>query len=398
MANKNISTSSSIPSDQTNADEFQTEQVLTVAGGHFVHDTFSAFISPLLPLIQERFATSYTLTGSLAIYAQLPSLLNPLIGYIADKVSVRYFVILAPAITATLMSLMGLAPSYLSLVFLLLAAGVSIAAFHAPAPAMIGRLSGDRTGRGMSIFMASGELGRTVGPLLAVAGVQWFLLEGIWRLMFVGWAASAILYFRLKDVAAQPAAYGRSELAQIWPRLSRVLGVFSWMMLGRVFMLAALTTYLPLYMENTLQTNLWIAGSALAILEGAGVVGALFSGTASDTVGRERMLYILFGIAPFFFFAFLYLPQSLAIPLLILVGLTAISPTAVMLAAVQDKFPHNRALANGFFLAINFLARAFGIWAVGFSADRIGLFNTFLWCGFVAFLSVPSVRFLGIGD
>lgn len=398
MTTENVPTSPQTAPNSAQKDTFQTEQVLTVAGGHFIHDTYSAFIAPLLPLIQERFSTNYTLTGSLVIYAQLPSLLNPLIGYVADKVSVRYFVILAPAVTATLMSLMGLAPTYLSLIFLLLAAGVSIAAFHAPAPAMIGRLSGTRTGRGMSIFMASGELGRTLGPILAVAGVEWFLLEGIWRLMFVGWAASAILYVRLKDVAARPAAYGRSDFVVLWPRLRNVLGVFAWMMLGRVFMIVALTTYLPLYMENTLQTNLWIAGGALAILEGAGVVGALFSGTVSDTIGRGRMLYMLFGIAPFFFLAFLYLPGAFALPMLILLGLTAISPTAVMLAAVQDKFPQNRALANGFFLAINFLSRALAAWALGFSADQIGLFHTFVWCGVVAFLSVPSVRYLGIGD
>lgn len=247
----------------------------------------------------------------------------------------------------------------------------------------------------MSIFMASGELGRTVGPLLAVAGVNWFLLEGTWRLMFVGWAASAILYFRLKDIAARPSTnYGRSELIAIWPQLSVVLGIFTWIMLSRAFMLVPLTTYLPLYMDDTLQTNLWIAGGALAILEGAGVVGALISGTLSDRVGRSRMLYLLFTIAPLFFLLFTFVPDWMVLPLLILLGLTAISPTAVMLATVQDKFPENRALANGFFLAANFLSRAFGIWAVGFMADRIGLQMTFVIGGFVALLCVPAIYFL----
>jgi len=63
------------------ADEpFQTVDVLTIAGGHFAHDTFSAFLSPLLPLIQDKLSTGYALTGSLAIFAQLPSLLNPLLA------------------------------------------------------------------------------------------------------------------------------------------------------------------------------------------------------------------------------------------------------------------------------------------------------------------------------
>ena len=56
---------------------FKLDQVLTITGGHFVHDTYSGFIPALLPLIQERLATNYALTGGLAVYARLPSLLNP---------------------------------------------------------------------------------------------------------------------------------------------------------------------------------------------------------------------------------------------------------------------------------------------------------------------------------
>ncbi len=33
---------------------FQTERVLTIAGGHFIHDTYSAFIAPLLPVIRDN--------------------------------------------------------------------------------------------------------------------------------------------------------------------------------------------------------------------------------------------------------------------------------------------------------------------------------------------------------
>ena len=36
---------------------FQTDQVLAIAGAHSVHDTYSAFIAPLLPLLQERLET-----------------------------------------------------------------------------------------------------------------------------------------------------------------------------------------------------------------------------------------------------------------------------------------------------------------------------------------------------
>ena len=159
---------------------------------------FTAFVPPLLPLIRERLAVDYAAIGGLAIFMQIPSLLQPFIGHAADRISLRYFIILAPAVTATVCSLLGMANSYVLLALLLFVGGLSSAVFHAPAPAMIGRISGNRVGTGMSFFMAAGELGRTVGPLLVIAAVSWFGLEGIWRVAVFGWLASVFLYWRLR--------------------------------------------------------------------------------------------------------------------------------------------------------------------------------------------------------
>ncbi|MBK8986131.1 MAG: MFS transporter [Chloroflexi bacterium] len=377
------------------ADAFQTDQVMTIAGGHFVHDTYTAFISPLLPVLQERLSVGYALVGSLSIFAQLPSLLNPFIGYLADKANLRWFIILAPAATATLMSSMGLTSTYLSLALLLLASGVSIAAFHAPAPAMIANISGRRMGKGMSIFMASGELGRTVGPVVAAAAVAWWGLEGMWRLMFVGWVVSLILYFRLRHVAAMPAGDpALTAVSHMWPAASRIFWPLTWIVTGGMLLQAALTTYLPLFMSNVLGANLWLSAASLTILQAAGVVGALISGTVSDKYGRQRILFIVLAVSPLLLLAFLYGPSWLAVPLLLALGLTVLSSPPVFLAIVQDQFPNHRALANGSYLAVNFLIRAAAIWVVGLLADRYGLTTAFLISGLAAFVSLPALRYL----
>ena len=309
---------------------FQTDRVMTIAGGHFIHDTYSAFIPPLLPLIRDSLSINNTLAGSLAIVAQIPSILNPFIGYLADRVSVRYFVIMAPAITGTAMSLMGLANSYVALVMLLLAGGVSIAAFHAPAPAMIGRISGKQVGKGMSFFMASGELGRTMGPLAVAGGIELFGVGGLWRLAIVGWIVTAILFVRLRDVAARP-NIAKGAMNDFWSRAGRFFLPLALLMLFRNFMMAGLTTYLPIYMTDEVAASLWLANGALTILEAAGVVGALFAGTWSDRFGRKRMLITLLSISPFVMLAFIYAPGWWKVPLLILLGLTAISPSPVIM-------------------------------------------------------------------
>jgi len=383
-------TAEKIETQTAPAERFQTGEVMTVAGGHFVHDSFSAFLAPLLPLLQERLSTSYAATGGLSIFIQLPSLLNPFIGYAADRVSLRYFIILAPGVTATLCSSLGLVHGYFALALLLLAAGVSVAAFHAPAPAMIGRISGGRVGTGMSIFMATGELGRTVGPLLVSSGVIWWGLEGIWRLAILGWLCSAVLYWRLRNLSARPVRAG-VDLAALWPQVRQVYPAILWILTTKAFIAVALTTYLPIFMSDTKNASLWLASASLTVLEGAGVVGALATGTYSDKLGRQRVLAILYVVAPLILFAFLAAPEPLLFPLLVALGLTAISPTPVMMALVQDYFPHNRALANGIFLTANFLTRALAIWLVGWMADAFGLQTAFVWSGAIGLLTVAGV-------
>ena len=374
------------------SNEFQTEQVLTIVGGHFVHDTYSAFFAPLMPLLQQKLGLSYGLLGSLAVFMQLPSLLNPLIGYLADRMSVRYFVIFAPALTATLMSLIGFMPNYASAALLLFAVGISMATFHAPAPAMIANIAGSRVGTAMGIFMAGGELGRTLGPIVIASAVAWFGLEGIWRLMFVGWIVSAVLYWRLHKVKASP----RVNRGLPWAKVVRVFSVLAWLLLTRALIRGAVTTFLPTYMSDVVQANLWLAAAALSILEAAGVAGALFAGSVSDRYGRKRILFVFLTLSPLVLFAFLQFNATpfITIPLLLLLGLSTLATTPVFLAVVQDEFPNDRALANGILNALNFLVLGMGVVLIGVLADNLGLQRAFYISGFVAFLSIPSVFFL----
>src|SRR5512136_1618675 len=128
--------SAPVPREET----FQTGQALVIATGHLIHDIFTSFLSPLLPLIIQKLSLSLTLAGTLAAFQQLPSLINPLLGMLADRGSLRWFVILAPTVTAAAMSLIGIAPGYTMLTVLLLTVGLSTAVWHTPTPAMAARV------------------------------------------------------------------------------------------------------------------------------------------------------------------------------------------------------------------------------------------------------------------
>jgi len=131
---------------------FSFFSVITISITHFVHDIYTSFLAPLLPLLIEKFDISLKMASLLSIVRNIPSLLNPLFGLMADKVSLRYFIIIAPSISAITMSLLGSAPNYSILLLLLFITGIGSALFHVSAPVMIKQVSGEKRGLGMSFF------------------------------------------------------------------------------------------------------------------------------------------------------------------------------------------------------------------------------------------------------
>jgi FSR family fosmidomycin resistance protein-like MFS transporter len=372
---------------------FQAGNVLVLSVCHFVHDVYSGFLSPLLPLLIQKLSLSLTQAGLLSTAMQVPHLFNPWIGMLADRVSVRYFIIFAPAATAVPMSLLGVAPSYGVLLLLLTVTGISVALFHVPAPVMVARVSGRRTGRGMSFFMTGGELARTVSPLIAVAAVAWLGLEGFYPVMLFGIASSAWLFVKFRDVPVHDARREKIPLANTLRSMGSLLTPLAAILVLRGFMHGALTTFLPTFVE--IETGeMWLAGIALTVFEGAGAVGVLAFGSLSDLLGRRKVLAISLLGAPVALFLFTVASGWIRYPLLILIGFTLLSTTPVMLALVQEHAGRSPAAANGLFMMVSFLARSATVVVVGWIGDRIGLSNTYSVCAVLGILAVPLLWFL----
>ena len=374
--------------------DFQTGKILVLSIAHFVHDVYSSFLAPLLPLLIEKLSMSLTQAGFLSSVMQIPALLNPYIGVLADRISVRYFVILAPAMTAVPMSLIGLAPGYGVLLILLFITGISVSVFHVPSPVMVADLSAARKGRGMSFFMTGGELARTVGPLVAVAAVSLFGLEDFYPVMIFGLLSSVWLYFKFHSIPVQQVGSRRKlSVLETWRSLRHVLLPLTAILVTRGFMHASMTAFLPTYIK--METgNLWLAGIALTLFEAAGVAGVLAAGSISDWFGRRKTLLASLLGAPLFLFLFTLTGGWLRVAALLVVGFSLLSTTPVMLALVQENARHSPAAANGLFMMISFIARSAVVVVVGFIADRIGLNAAYLISAAMGLVGIPFVLML----
>lgn len=389
-----LSKAESLAAPSTAVESFESADVASVTLGHAVHDTYTAFLPPLLPVLIEKFSLSNTQAGLLNVFLQWPSLSQPFIGYLADKRNLRILVILAPASAAICMSLLGVAPSYAVIALLLLIVGTGAAGLHSVGPVIAANRSGSQIGRAMGTWMVGGGLGYTIGPLLIVAAIATLGLDRTPVLMVGGLLASAVLFVRLRHVSS---VSGAAAQARPWRQAVRALQPIFIPVAGitivRSFVAAALSTYMPVFLKSEGST-LWFAGAALSIFEAAGMAGALSAGTISDRIGRRKVLAVSMALSAPLMGAFVLTQGAARLPLLVALGFTAMAIMPVMMALLSERYPENRALVNGIYLGLSFLTNAAATVLVGVLADTFSLRVAFLISTAVPLLGLPLVALL----
>jgi len=376
--------------------KFQTSKVLSISFAHLIHDIYSSFLAPILPLLIEKLGLNYSMAGALSIFQRLPTLLNPFIGIIADKAPVRFFIILTPLITAVSMSLLGIADSFVFISILLLIMGLSAVFFHVPSPVLIKEVSGSRIGKGMSYYMIGGEIARTTGPLIILGAVSLWGLEGTWKLIPFAVIASVVVYFKLRKVDTKKNG-DKNDAIQFW-RTFKVLiplfSIFAGLIFFRQFMKSGLTTFLPTYFNHFQHQDLWISVISLVVYEAAGIFGTLFGGNLSDRIGRKKVLLISGICAPLLLLLFLSSSGIYMFLVLILVGFFQFTSSPVLLAYVQEIDSDHPSFVNSIYMFLSFGLGAITVFFFGVISDWINIHVSLQISAWLALGAVPFIFLL----
>lgn len=371
-------------------ERFRTGEVLTLSASHFTHDLYPSFIGPFLPLIIQKHGLTLAAAGFVATVIRWPGIAMPFLGYLADRWDARPFVIWGPTIAALCISSLGLAPNYLVLVVLLLAAGFTSSAFHPASSAMVTYASGGQWGRATSYYMTGGELARMAGPPFAVAVVSQFSFEGAWVAAAPAVLLSLFAYRRLGGrstrVRTRPAPAGLGKAIRAAGRpLLLLVGVVTF----RSLVVSSFQVFYATYLTG-LGQPLWFAGLSLAVYEAGGVVGAFLGGPVSDRFGRRLVMTISQVVAgPILFAALFWSTQPIGLAALFFGGLLTISAGPVQLALAQELLPGNRSAASGIMMFLSFEGTVIASLAIGFLADITGLGGALGWSILASMLSVP---------
>jgi FSR family fosmidomycin resistance protein-like MFS transporter len=261
---------------------------------------------------------------------------------------------------------------------------------------MIKNLSGKKTGTGMSDFMFGGDLARTVGPMVITAAISIWGLEGSYRVMPFGIAASAVLYFKLRNIKPIHKDAAHREGEGIWQTLRELLPFFvaiGGFLLMRAAMKSALTFYLPTFLTGK-GNSLWVANASLSVLQLAGALGTFSAGHISDRISHKKVLMITGILSPLAMLLFISASELLVFPLLFLLGLLLFASGPVMLALVQETNTKRPAFVNSIYMFISFGISSAMVLFVGVLGDHYGLEITYKISAGIAFFSVPFLFLL----
>ncbi len=339
--------------------------------GHFLNDCYSAFLTPLLPLLITKLSLSLTMASTLAaIPSFTSSVFQPLYGMASDRVQGRVYMLVGPAMTVICMSFIGLAPHALVLALLLIVAGIGTAAFHPQAVAAAGSASGERKGFGISFFGLGGNLGFALGPLVIIAAVQLFGLERSGFIVLPGlvgvWLLMRYLHipYRAVEHASMPSL--QSAFQGVYGPMSLLLSIS----ILREFTRLAVVTFLPIYLSMQ-GRSLMDGGIMLTLFSFAGALGGMIGGSLSDRWNRKGVIALSGLICVPLLYGMFRTEGPVALLLLVLAAATLSAAHSVTIAFAQELVPERAGTASSLVMGFGWGLAGLGLVAFGSLAELI---------------------------
>ncbi|MBP95785.1 MFS transporter [Candidatus Poribacteria bacterium] len=371
---------------------------------HGVVDTYATLLPHILPqlLIQLGAVSGQNrLAGILMAAGNAFNSFSQLItARFADQIRSIHFLTLGVALPAIGISLLGLSPSLPWLISLLAIAGIGGAIFHPAATSQAGRLSGEKRGTGVSIFITGGNIGQAVGPFLIILFLEKLGLDIIWLTILVvpGLLVSVFGGLSLKSVVEEPIQSSSIKLP-LWPEIRQQW--FPLILLYLMSMLKTVTvigfvTYLSLLL-NKLGYSHTKRSLILAGFTFAGSMGILAGGKLSDILGGNLVLLISLAFStPLLYLSASSISDSPIVFILLLFAgnFVLASSASVNIVMGQQLLPNHQSIASSFMMGAAWgLAGLFNI-PLGGLADEIGQESILRGLSIIPFLTASLLSFL----
>ena len=319
-----------------------------LSAAHLFDDLNQGVIPALLPFfIAERGFTIAAAAGLVFASNVASSVLQPLFGVLADRRSLPWLVPCGLLLAGTGVALAGLAPTYALVLGAAAVTGIGVAAFHPEAARQVYLYSGARRATAMSFFAVGGNVGFAIGPALATPLQLRFGLRGTVLLVLPA-LAMALVLLRAGSAAASIAPATALEDSGRGPDRWWAFLRLSAPVICRAIVFYGLNTFIPLYWIQSYGASKAGGAAALTLMLSAGVAGTLLGGWLADRFGRRIVVLVSMLVLVPLLWEFVVTPsRTLALVLLVPIGLALYAPFSVMTVMGQEYLPGRVGTASG---------------------------------------------------
>ena len=368
---------------------------------HCLNDTLQSVISAVYPLFKEDLGLSFAQIGLITlVYQSAASVCQPLTGLFFDKWPSAWS--LPTGMSFTLVGLLSLAfANTLPLVLCSVAlVGIGSSVFHPEASRLTSLASGGKRGLAQSLFQVGGNLGGSLGPLLAAVFVAPYgrrhialftilAFTAIMVMIPVGqWYKSLLLRLRkaegetLKTSVCRPLPMGKTVFS---------IAILLILIFSKYIYMASLNSYYTFYLIHKFGVSVQASQLYLFVFLIATAIGTLLGGPIGDRVGRKYAIWAsILGAAPFTLIMphveNLYLTTILSF----CVGLTLSSAFPAILVYAQELLPYKLGLISGLFFGFAFGAAGIASAVLGNMADRYGIEAVYNVCGYMPLIGLVT--------
>ncbi len=368
--------------------------LLALGVSHMINDTLQALLPSIYPVLKASFGLTYVQIGMITLCFQLTaSLLQPLVGRYTDRHPKPYSLAFGMGLTLVGLVFLSRAGSYPMILFSSALVGMGSSIFHPEASRVAHMAAGDKHGLAQSVFQTGGNLGSSLGPLLAAliivpngqSSILWFTavaFGGIVLLTRVGaWYGQHLPAFR-KRVAA--------HAAQALPpgKVALSLVVLIILVFSKYIYLVSLTNYYTFYLIHRFNLSIQGAQYLLFVFLAAVATGTILGGPLGDRFGRKIVIWVsILGVAPFS----ILLPHAglaLTVVLTVFIGVILASAFSAILVYAQELVPGRVGMISGLFFGLAFGCAGVGAAALGRLADLTSIGFVFNVCGYLPLIGL----------
>jgi FSR family fosmidomycin resistance protein-like MFS transporter len=346
-------------------------KIFSVSIAHLFNDWYMNYIQTLLPFMVAAGLGVSKGAFLISAFTVTSSLLQPVFGYLVDQKNQRWMVYAGTLWMAVLLCLVGVLKNYFFLMITVTLAGLGTAAFHPQASAMISSISGEKKGFVQALFVAAGNVGWSLTPLMVVPFAYSYGLESTPLFVLPGILVAILLWF----TAPSDSVKTKSVSPPLMPVLRRAgteLAKVVLVVACRSLAYFGLVSFLPLYLQQK-NISLLTGSRLLFVMLFAGAIGGLAGGYISDLFGRKTVIVFSLIAASPLFYLFLGTDGLLGYIILALAGACLLASFSVTIVVAQEIINNNAAMAAGLMLGFGIGVGGLGVGLVGLLAEHKGV-------------------------